>query len=112
LIVAPGPLPRYASQGLHLGAETNAFGTAQVIDGGAQAVTHGAARFASQVLDRGAQAVARGAATLPQQEKINSADVQWNRVKITGFICTCHLRYARALLFCPQHWLLCHLGLY
>jgi len=25
---------------------------------------------------------------------------------------TCHLRYARALPFCPQHWLLCHLGLY
>jgi hypothetical protein len=31
-------------------------------------------------------AVARGAATLPQQEKKNSADVQWNRLSITGFI--------------------------
>jgi hypothetical protein len=25
---------------------------------------------------------------------------------------TYHLRYARALLFRPQHWLLCHLDLY
>ena len=25
---------------------------------------------------------------------------------------TCLLRFSRALLFCPQHWLLCHLGLY
>jgi hypothetical protein len=25
---------------------------------------------------------------------------------------TCHLRYTRTLPFYPQHWLLCHLGLY
>ena len=24
----------------------------------------------------------------------------------------CYLRYVRALPFCPQHWLLCHLDLY
>jgi hypothetical protein len=24
-------------------------------------------------------------------------------VNVTGFICTCHLRYARALPLCPQH---------
>jgi hypothetical protein len=40
-----------------------------------------------QVLDRGAQAIARGAATLSHQEKNNSANVQRNRVNITGFIC-------------------------
>jgi hypothetical protein len=34
------------------------------------------------------QAAARGAAMLPQQEKINLADVQRRRVKFTGFICT------------------------
>jgi hypothetical protein len=60
----------------------------QVLDRGAQAVARGAARCASQVLDRGAKAVARGAATLPQQEKNKSADVQRNRVNITGFIYT------------------------
>jgi hypothetical protein len=47
-----------------------------------------AARCASQVLGHGAHAAARGAATLPQQEKSNSADVQWNTVNIAGFICT------------------------
>jgi hypothetical protein len=49
------------------------------------AVARGTARCASQVLGRGAQAIARGAATLPQQEKNNSADVQKNREKNTGF---------------------------
>jgi hypothetical protein len=58
-----------------------------VLDRGAQAVSHGAALCAGQVLDRDAQAVARGAAALSQQEKNSSADVQRNRVKITGFIC-------------------------
>jgi hypothetical protein len=46
------------------------------------------ARCFSQVLDRCAQTAVRGAATLPQQEKSNSADVQLNRVNITGFNCT------------------------
>jgi hypothetical protein len=36
-----------------------------------------------QVLDRGAQVDANGEATLPQQEKNNSADVQWSRVNFT-----------------------------
>jgi hypothetical protein len=33
-------------------------------------------------------AKADSAATMPQQEKNSSADVQWGRVSITGFICT------------------------
>jgi hypothetical protein len=33
-------------------------------------------------------AKAGSAATLPQQEKNNSADVQWGKIHITGFICT------------------------
>jgi hypothetical protein len=60
----------------------------QVLDRGAQAVVCGAARCALQVLDRNAQATVRGAATLSQQEKNNSADVQWSRVNITGFVYT------------------------
>jgi hypothetical protein len=66
------PLPRYAPQ---------------VLGRGAQPVARGAARCASQVLCCNAQAVARGAATLTQQEKNKSANVQRNRVNITGCIC-------------------------
>jgi hypothetical protein len=36
-----------------------------------------------RVIDRGAQVVARGAATMPQQEKINSADAHRSRVSFT-----------------------------
>jgi hypothetical protein len=52
------------------------------------AIARGAALYAPQILDRGAQAAARGAATMPQHEKKNSADVQRNRVNITGFTCS------------------------
>ena len=42
-----------------LHSEADASGAAQVLDRGAQAVAHSAARCLSQALDRGAQAVAR-----------------------------------------------------
>jgi hypothetical protein len=69
LIVVPRPLSRL----LGLGAQTDA---------------RGATRCLSQLLDRGAQAVDLGAATLSQQDKNKSADVQRNRVNITGCTCT------------------------
>jgi hypothetical protein len=52
------------------------------LDRGAQAVSRGAARCASQLVDRGAQAGALGTAMLPQQEEINSGDVERGRVNM------------------------------
>jgi hypothetical protein len=85
--VAPGQLPRCASQVLDRGAQANARGAEHLLHRGAQAAARDAACCAAQVLGRGAQAAARGASALPQQEKGNSADVQRNGLSIAGYIC-------------------------
>jgi RES domain-containing protein len=58
------------------------------LDRKAQAFASGAARCLSQVLDIGTHAAGRVTATLSQQEKNNTADLQRNRVNISGFTCT------------------------
>jgi hypothetical protein len=80
--------PQILHRDAHAVSRSAARCASQVLERGAKAAARGAACCTPQVLDRGAQVDARGATTLPQQEKINSVNVQRRRVNITGCIST------------------------